>query len=97
MGRVDSWSRYKHFSLDFLDFPCDTNTMNIVLNALSALTACDFSVRLQEAVGRSHATELAMPVIVHACKSHPKASGQRGLLETRQGVGVAWQLEAIIG
>ena len=25
-GRVDSWSRYQHFSLDF---HCDTNTMNI--------------------------------------------------------------------
>jgi hypothetical protein len=36
LGRkVDSWLRYQHFSLDFLDFPCDTNTMNIVLNALT--------------------------------------------------------------
>jgi len=43
-----------------LDFPCDTNTMNIVLNALTAFTSCNFSVRLQEAVGRSHATELAI-------------------------------------
>jgi len=60
-GRVDSWSRHHHFSLDFLDFPCDTNTMNIVLNALTAFTSY-FSVRLQEAVGRSHATELAKPV-----------------------------------
>ena len=60
-GRVDSWSGYQHFSLDFLDFPCDTNTMNIVLNALTAFTSCNFSVRLQEAVGRSYATELAKP------------------------------------
>ena len=57
-GRVDSWSRYQHFSLDF---HCDTNTMNIVLNALTAFTSY-FSVGLQEAVGRSHATELAKPV-----------------------------------
>ena len=61
-GRADSSSRYQHFSLDFLDFPCDTNTMNIVLNALTAFTSCNFSVRLQEAVGRSHATELGKPV-----------------------------------
>ena len=40
-ARVDSWSRYQHFSLDFLDFPCDTNTMNIVLNALTAFTSCN--------------------------------------------------------
>jgi len=51
--------KLQHFSLDFLDFPCDTNTMNIVLNALCAFTSCNFSVRLQEAVGRSHANELA--------------------------------------
>jgi len=36
--------------------------MNIVLNALTVFTSCNFSVRLQEAVGRSHATELAKPV-----------------------------------
>jgi hypothetical protein len=36
--------------------------MNIVLNALTAFTSFNFSVRLQEAVGRSHATELAKPV-----------------------------------
>jgi hypothetical protein len=58
---VDFWSSYQHFSLDFLDFPCHTNTMNIVLNALTAFTSyC--SVRLQEAVGRSHAIELTKPV-----------------------------------
>jgi hypothetical protein len=54
----------QHFSLDFLDFPCDTNTMNIVsmnigLNTLTAFTSCNFSFRLQEAAERSHATELA--------------------------------------
>jgi hypothetical protein len=56
---VDAWSGYQHFSLDFLDFPCDTNTMNIVLNALTAFMSRYFSVRLQEAVGRSHATAFA--------------------------------------
>jgi hypothetical protein len=35
--------------------------MNIVLNALTAFTSY-FLVGLQEAVGRSHATELAKPV-----------------------------------
>ena len=55
-GRVDSWSRYQHFSLDF---HCDTNTMNIVLNALTAFTSY---LWLREAVGRGHAIELAKPV-----------------------------------
>ena len=45
---MDFWPSYQHFSLDFLDFPCDTNTMNIVLNALTAFTSCNFSLRLQE-------------------------------------------------
>ncbi len=40
-GRVDCWSRYRQFSLDFLDFPCNTNTMNIVLNGLNAFTSCN--------------------------------------------------------
>jgi hypothetical protein len=59
---VDSRSRYLHFSLDFLDLACDTNTMNIVLNALTAFTSCNFWLKLQEAVGRSHATELVEPI-----------------------------------
>jgi len=51
----------QHFSLDFLDFPCDTNTMNIVVNALPAFRSYHFSVRLRE-TGRSHASELSKPV-----------------------------------
>ena len=40
-NRMDCWSRDRQFSLDFLDFPCDTNTMNIVLNGLNAFTSCN--------------------------------------------------------
>jgi hypothetical protein len=36
--------------------------MNIVLNALTAFTSCNYSVRLHEAVGRWHATEMSKPV-----------------------------------
>jgi hypothetical protein len=61
----------QHFSLDFLDFPCDTNTVNIVsmniaLNTLTAFTSGNFSFRLQEAAGRSHATELAKAGVASA-------------------------------
>jgi hypothetical protein len=34
-------------------------SMNIVLNTLTAFTSCNFSVRLQEAAGGSHASGLA--------------------------------------
>jgi hypothetical protein len=65
-GGLDSRPRCQHFSLDFLDFPCDTNTMNIVLNTLTAFTSCNFSVRLQEAAGRNYATELAKAGVASA-------------------------------
>jgi hypothetical protein len=71
LGAAGFLVEVKHFSLDFLDFPCDTNTMNIVsmniaLNTFTTFTSSNFSVRLQEADGRSHATELAKAGVASA-------------------------------
>jgi hypothetical protein len=41
-------------------------SMNIALNTLTAFTSCNFSVRLQEAAGRNHATELAKAGVASA-------------------------------